>query len=184
MTVRRALPYVVALLLGVCAALVAACAGSTRGGIPAASASNLKSQLEDIRERVDAGNCGELNGQLRQVDEGIDALPGSVDEQLKQALRDGANRLRDAAPRECNEIQAPTQTQTETVPPVVTETGPEQATPATTPTTTTPTTTVPPTTTTTPLPAPTDPTVAPEPPPQPPPPIGPGGGTPSEIPPQ
>jgi hypothetical protein len=182
MTVRRALPYVVALLLGVCAALVAACAGSTRGGIPAASASDMKSQLEDIRERVDGGNCGELNGQLRQVDEGIDALPGSVDEQLKQALRDGANRLRDAAPRECNEIQASTQTQTETVPPVITETAPEETTTtATTPTTTTPTTTVP--TTTTPAP-PTVPTVAPEPPVQPPPAIGPGGGTPSEIPPQ
>jgi hypothetical protein len=183
MTVRRALPYVVALLLGVCAALVAACAGSTKGGIPAASASDLKSQLEDIRERVDAGRCGELNGQLRQVDEGIDSLPESVDEQLKQALRDGANRLRDVAPRECNEIQAATQTQTQTVPPVVTGTVPEETTPATPPTTTTPTTTVPPTTTT-PSPAPTDPTVAPEPPVQPPPPIGPGGGTPPEIPPQ
>ncbi|HEX8158456.1 MAG TPA: hypothetical protein VF526_13815 [Solirubrobacteraceae bacterium] len=181
MTVRRVLPYIVALLLGACAALIAACAGTTKGAIPVASASDLKSQLEDIRERVDAGRCGDLNGQLRQIDDRIDALPGSVDEQLKQALRDGANRLRGDAMRECNDVQAATQTQTETVPPVVTEpTIPPETTTSTTPTTTTPTTTTP---TTTQPPSSTTPTVSP-PPVEPPPVVGPGGGTPSEIPPQ
>jgi hypothetical protein len=180
MTVRRALPYVVSLLLGVCAALLAACAADTKGTMPMASASDLKSQLEDVRERVDAGRCGELNGQLRQIDDRIDALPVSVDEQLKQALRDGATRLRDRAPRECNDNHVPTQTQTQTTAPVVTDTTPPETTTATTPTTTVPTITVEPTTTTPPT---STPTVAPPPPVEPPPaPIGPGGGTPPEIP--
>jgi TolA-binding protein len=179
MTVRRALPYLAALLLGVCAALLAACAGNTTGGIAAASAADLKRQLEDVRERVDRGRCGELNGQLRQIGDRIDALPASVDEQLKQALRDGVSRLRSTAPNECNE--ADTQTQTQTTAPLETETTPEQTTaaPPTTQTTTGPaTTTTPPST-----PPTTTPTVTPPPPVEPPPPIGPGGGTPSEIPP-
>jgi TolA-binding protein len=170
MTVRRALPYLAALLLGVCAALLAACAGNTTGGIAAASAADLKRQLEDVRERVDRGRCGELNGQLRQIGDRIDALPASVDEQLKQALRDGVSRLRSTA-----------QTKTQTTAPLETETTPEQTTaaPPTTQTTTGPaTTTTPPST-----PPTTTPTVTPPPPVEPPPPIGPGGGTPSEIPP-
>lgn len=177
---RRALPCLASLLLGVCAALLASCAGNTTGGITAASATDLKSQLEDVRERVDAGRCGELNGQLRQIGDRIDALPASVDEQLKQALRDGVARLRSTATEECNEADTQTQTQTQTTPPLETETTPEQTTtppaPTAPPTTTGPTTTAPST------PPTTTPTVPP--PVEPPPPIGPGGGTPSEIPPQ
>jgi hypothetical protein len=178
-TVRRALPYLVSLLLGVGAALLAACAGDTKGAIPATSGNDLKSQLEDIRERVDAGRCGDLNGQLRQIDDRIDALPASVDEQLKQALRDGSTRLRARAPRECNRND--TETQTETTPPVAIETTPSETTTETTPTTTSPTTTVAPTTTQAPTTT-TPPAEPPAPVEPPPPPIGPGGGTPPEIP--
>lgn len=182
MTVRRALPYLVSLLLGVCAALLVACAGETKGGIASASAGDLNSQLEDVRERVDAGRCGELNGQLRQIDERIDALPASVDERLKQALRDGVTRLRSSAPRECNDNRSATQTQT-TPPETTTETTPSETTTETTPTTTVPTTTVP-TTPTVEVPTTPIPPLEPPPPvqPPPPPPVGPGGGTPPDIP--
>jgi hypothetical protein len=177
----RTLPYLLALLLGAGAALLAACGQSTRGGIPAADASGLKRQLENVRQRVADGRCDELSSRLREVNTRIDELPRSVDARLVHALRNGADRLQRKAVEDCNANRVPTQT--ETAPPV-TETAPTQTETAPPETTTTPpeTTTTPPETTTTPPPPPT--TVEPVPPPEPPapPPASPGGGTPPEIP--
>ena len=179
MTMVRALPYLLALLLGVGAALLAACGETTRGGIGASDAAGLKRQLEDVRQRVADGRCEQLAGQLRDVDTRIDELPRSVDARLVRALRNGATRLQRRAVEDCNANSVPTETQTT---PPVTETTPTQT--ETTPpeTTTTPpdTTTVPPDTTTVPPPPePPVPTVPPAEPP--PPPANPGGGTPPEI---
>ncbi|HWI07815.1 MAG TPA: hypothetical protein VNT54_09900, partial [Solirubrobacteraceae bacterium] len=79
---RQMLPHVLAALLGVGAALLAACGSGTTAGIPKADAADLKSQIVDVRQAVDDGRCSDVPGQLRQVDEGIDDLPPSVDEQL------------------------------------------------------------------------------------------------------
>lgn len=178
MTMRRTLPYLLAAVLGVGAALLAACGQSTRGGIPAADAGDLKSQLEDVRQRVEDGNCDELPGQLRQVDSRIDELPNSVDSRLVASLRDGAQRLQDTAVENCEENRPRTVTQT--VPTETeTETEPVETTPTQTQTTTTPrTTTTPPETVPEPAPEPPPP---PEPVP-PPPVVSPGGGVPPEVP--
>lgn len=176
---RRFLPYVLALVLGAGAALLAACGDSTRGGIPAADAADLNSQLEDVRDRVDDGNCDELSGQLRQVDNGIDDLPRSVDNRLIESLRDGADRLQRRAVQECNENRTPTQTEpAETV----TEEEPVQTqAPPRTQTTPPETTTQPPqNTVTTPPAPPVQPPPADD--PEPPPDVGQGGGTPPEVP--
>ncbi len=192
MSVRRGLPYALALLLGMSAALLAACggAGGTKSGIPSASAGELKSQITDVGQAVDSGRCGEVQGQLRQVDEGIDQLPKTTDDQLVSALRDGADRLRRVAVDECDPDNGTETTTTETTPEETdtTETVPEE--PATTDTlpsdkpTETPTTDTPPVTAPTPPPA-TPPPVTPPPvtptPPTPPP-ISPGGGVTPEIP--
>jgi outer membrane biosynthesis protein TonB len=176
MTMRRLLPHLLALALGVGAALLVACGGSTKDGIPSASAGDLKSQIQDVQQAVDGGRCDEVSGQLRQVDDGIDELPATVDERLRQALRDAADKLRTSAVAECNEPEEtetvtepePVETQTETVPPE-TQTAPPE-------TTTTPpeTTTTPPETTPAPVPPaePPPPVVTPPPPPQ----GTPGGG--------
>ena len=169
MRMRRTLPHLLALLLGVGAALLAACGQGTRGGIPAADASDLKRELEDVRARVAEGRCDELSGQLRQVNTRIDQLPRSVDARLIEALRDGADRLRRRSVKDCNANNITTETQTA---PTVTQT-------VTTETTTTPTdTTTTPTDTTT---APTDTTGTVETlPAEPPPP--PSGGISPEVP--
>ena len=171
----RTLPYLLALLLGAGAALLAACGETTRGGIPAADASGLKRQLDTVRERVADGRCEELSGQLREVNTRIDELPRSVDARLVRALRNGADRLQRRAVEDCNANNVPTETQTA---PPATETAPTETETAPPETTTTPpeTATTPPETTTTPPPA----TVEPVPPPEPPP-ASPGGGTPPEI---
>ena len=187
MTVRRTLPYLLALTLGASAALLAACGGGgTKDGIPAASAGELKSQIEDVKQAVDDGRCSDVRGQLRQVDSGIDDLPGSVEPTLVSALRDGAEKLRSNSVDECDPDAGTQTTETTTTetPRTETTTVPETTTEPsfteTTPTETTPTEPPPPPVTTTPVPPP----VTPEPPPgNPPPPISPGGGVTPDIPP-
>lgn len=191
MTVRRTIPHALALLLGIGAALLAACGQGTSGGIPAADAAELKARIGEVEQAVAEGRCSGVPRKLRQVDTGIDALPPSTDEQLRRALREGADRLLSVAVEECNANRAEART---TEDPEATETTDTTTTPPTTTeptdTTTTPTTTTQPTdTTTTPTPttpAPTTTTAPPPPPPvpaPPPPPTGtPGGGTTPEIP--
>jgi len=185
MSVRRGLPYALALLLGMSAALLAACGGAsgTKSGIPSASAGELKSQITDVGQAVDSGRCDEVQGQLRQVDEGINQLPKTTDDQLVSALRDGADRLRRVAVDECDPDNG---TQTTTTQTDTTETVPEEPAPTDTvpdEPTEEPTQTIPPVTAPTPPPAtppPVTPPVTPTPPP--PPPVSPGGGVTPEIP--
>ena len=192
MSVRRALPYVLALLLGPSTALLAACGGGgTKSGIPSASAGELKSQITDVGQAVDDGRCTDVAGQLKQVDQAIEELPKTTDDQLVNALRDGSTRLRRRAIDECDPNAGTDTTTTETSPTetTTTETLPEEEPTDTLPTETTeePDTTIPteppppPTggTTTPPPPAPTPPPVIPPPPP----PVSPGGGVTPEIPP-
>ena len=188
MSVRRALPYVLAMSLGMSTALLAACGGGgTKGGIPSASAGELKSQITDVGQAVDDRRCNDVPGQLRQVDEGIDQLPATTDAQLVSALREGAEQLRSRAIEECEDAGTET---TETTPEETetTETAPEEEEPtqtAPTETTQTPTTTPPPpppTGGTPPVVPPPPPPVTPTP-PQPQPPVSPGGGVTPEIPP-
>ena len=190
MSVRRSLPYVLALLLAASTALVAACGGgSTTGGIPSASAGELKSQITDVGQAVDSGRCDEVPGQLRQVDQGIDQLPETTDDQLVSALRDGADRLRREAIDECDPDSGTETTTTETTPEETdaTETVPEEAPSDTQPTETTevPDTTVPAEPEPVPEPQPEPPPATPPPvtPPPAPPPVSPGGGVTPEIPP-
>ena len=187
MSVRRGLPFILALLLGMSTAVLGACGGGgTKGGVPSASAGELKSEITDVGQAVDGDRCPEVEGQLRQVDEAIDQLPATTDNQLVSALRDGADRLRRVAVEECEDAgtettttettptetgTTPTDPETETVP---TETAPTETTQ--TPTTTTP---PPPPPTTTPTPPAPEPPVNPTPPV--PPPVTPGGGVTPEI---
>jgi TolA-binding protein len=193
-SVRRSLlPYVLALLLGMSTALLAACgAGGTKGGIPSASAGELKSQITDVGQAVDGGRCKEVQGQLRQVDQAIDELPKTTDDQLVSALRDGADRLRRVAVDECDPDSGTQTTTTETTP-QQTDTTPTV--PDATDTTDTPpteTTDIPDTTVPQePPPPPEDPQQTPPPvtpppvtpPPPAPPPVSPGGGVTPTIPP-
>jgi len=187
MTVRRTLPCLLAALLGVGAALLAACGSGSDAGIPSADASTLKSQVNDVRQAVEDERCRDVAGQLRQVDEAIDDLPPSTDDQLVNNLRDGADKLLGVARQECNaEPTQTTTTKTQTTETTATteEPIPPATTPPETPTAPTPTATVQPPPIT-PPPPPPEPAPEPEPEPVPPPPPSggtPGGGAQPEIP--
>ena len=139
---RSALLLVTAFAVGLLAAFAASCAGNgVKGGLPQSSADDLKAQISDVQEFVDRGDCDGIDGQLRQVQQAIDNLPESTDENLVANLRQGADQLQSTAIEACNQ-RTQTQTQAQTQPqetvteaiPTVTETVP------TTPTQTTPTT--------------------------------------------
>jgi len=152
---RRALPFLLALVLGVAAAALVACGSSgssRRQFIPDRSAQRMSDALDDVRSAVDDGDCTEAQQALARARGVLVNLPSSVSDRLVAQLRQGLDNLRVIAPKECAENRAKSQTQstteTTTSETTTTETTPTTATTETTPTTTT--TTTPPTTTTTP----------------------------------
>lgn len=151
MSVPRApLPHIVALLLGVAAALAVGC-GDRSNLIPASRANDLEKQLADIKARIDQGDCDGITGDVRQFRTAItDGLSGDVDRALRTRLRQGADSLAEHAADACAEVrdgltQTTETTDTQTTDTQTTET--ETTATETTPTTTTPTTTTPTTTT-------------------------------------
>jgi hypothetical protein len=149
--VGRALPHLLALLLGVAAALVIGC-GDRSNLIPGDAASDLKDQLATVQQAVDSGDCSAALAAIDRASARYQQLPSSVDQRLKTRIGDGIRALRRTAPTDCRNAKTETETtETETTPtvtetvPTVTETTPAETTPPppTTPTETTPTETVP-----------------------------------------
>jgi hypothetical protein len=162
MSMRFALPYMLALVLGVGSAVLAAC-GSSSGDrkefIPQRSADRLSSALSDVRSAVDDGNCEDAARAIARARGVLVNLPSAVDDRLVARLRQGIENLQSIAPDECEQNQqdtTSTETTTETTTPETTATTDTNTTPETdttttptTDTTTTPTTTTAPTTGTT-----------------------------------
>jgi hypothetical protein len=171
----RAVPFVLAAILGVAAAALVSCggtAGSRSDLIPQGSADKLKTELADVRSAVDDGDCEAASRALSQARGTVGRLPASVDDRLVARIREGISQLETLAPEECAQQQTQTTTvpttetttpettaTTDTTPTETTDTTPTETTTTTTPTETT--TTAPPTTTTAPpttaAPAPADP---------------------------
>jgi cell division protein FtsN len=153
--VGRALPHLLALLLGVAAALAVGC-GDRSNLIPGDAAAELKAQLAAVQAAVSAGDCSAAQAAIDRASARYQALPGSVDTRLKKRLGEGIRALRDTAPKDCQAARTQTETTpTETTPTVTTPT--QTTTTATTPTVTTPTQTTPTTT-----PTETTPTTTPQ----------------------
>lgn len=158
MTVRRLPPLLLALALGLLAALAVAC-GEERDDrklLAPSRAEAIKEELDTIDQRVERGNCAELGPAFIRLRRAVDGLPARTDRGLRRRLSDGVENLERVARDDCRSNR-PATTQTETEPDTVPETVPPETTPTeTVPPETTPTETVPPETT------PTDP-VPPEP---------------------
>jgi len=160
MSVPRApLPHLVALLLGVAAALAVGC-GDRSNLIPASKAGAMERQLADIKARIDQGDCDGITADVRRFRTAItDGLSSKVDRELRQRLREGADSLAAHAATDCAEVRdgltQPTETtDTQTTETDTTET--ETVETDTTPTETTPTATTP----TTPEPSSSEPSTA------------------------
>ncbi len=148
-----------ALALGVCAALLASCGGSSKGLIPTSDAGPLQSDFEAVARAAEEGNgsCTSTESALLKTEQDFARLPSSVDSGLRETLTRGIENLRSRALALC----------TQPLPQATT-----QSTPKTTKTTTS--TTTPPPTTSTETQTTSTPTTSPQAPPSP---SGPGGGT-------
>ncbi|HWW66756.1 MAG TPA: hypothetical protein VNY83_02115 [Solirubrobacterales bacterium] len=83
-----------ALVLGAAAAiaLVACGGGSSAKLLPGNTASQITTNLDEVKRLAQSGECVGAEDAAQQVSNQIDAL-GGVDKKLKQALREGAARL-------------------------------------------------------------------------------------------
>jgi hypothetical protein len=144
--------------LGVLSAVLISCGSSGAGLIPAGNAGPLQSDFEAIAAAAQSGNgsCESTKAAISKTEQDFRALPGNIDNGLRNTLRQGISNLRERALVACTQPlpQATVTTNTAT-----TDTTPSTTSPPTTDTTTT-STTPPPTTST--------PTTT-----------GPGGGTPA-----
>jgi hypothetical protein len=139
------------------AAVVVGCGGEDEPepSIPLEDATGLVAELDEVRENVEVGSCVVAQEQAEEFLARVDDLPSDVNDEVRDALEDGGNRLVSLAtdPSQCE-----SDTETETEP---TETEPTEPT-ETEPTDTEPTETQPTETTET---TPTEPTTPTQPPP-------------------
>jgi len=136
-----------AFLLGVATAVLVACGGgSNKKFLPEVSADRLKNDLADIRQAIDQQDCEGAGSGLATFRRDLERVPPAVDRRLRARLRQGADKLANRIPTDCE--GEPT-TSTETVPTETTTATTETTTTPPTGTNTTPTTTTPPTDTTT-----------------------------------
>jgi hypothetical protein len=144
--------------LGIAAALLVSCGGSSGKLIPLADAGPLQSDFETIAQDAEAGNgsCSATESAVLKTEQDFTALPASIDSGLRQTLRQGIENLRARALVLCAQPLAQTTptsttttkptTSTSTTPPTTstntttssTETVETTSTPSTTPTSTTP----------------------------------------------
>jgi cytoskeletal protein RodZ len=147
MTVNRLIGLLLAVLLGIAAALLVACGSSGKGLIPTANAGPLQSDFEAVAQAAQSGegSCTATEAAIAKTESDFAALPSTVDRGLHKTLGLGIANLRRRALTLCAQPLPQTSTTTSTP----TSTTSTETTPTTT-TTHTETTTTPTSTTTTP----------------------------------
>jgi hypothetical protein len=145
------LPKGIFLLLALAACLAAAgCGGDNQGKpIPAATATALQNELDNVQARLDNGSAGACKDILEgsrgpnddRVQQLIDSMPDDVDSDVRSALQDSFDRLWELVRQDCDDKAAKEESQQQPEPePTETETNTEtNTTPTETETTTTPT---------------------------------------------
>jgi outer membrane biosynthesis protein TonB len=83
--------------------LVACGGGDSADLLPGGTASEITSNLDQVRELATVGDCVGAEDAAQAVSTQIEAL-GGVDEKLKQALREGATRLNEVV-ASCEEVE-------------------------------------------------------------------------------
>src|SRR3954452_8067281 len=87
----RAASIVCVLVLGAALGL-AACGGSDADLLPGKTAAEINKNLDQVRAFAAEGDCAGAESAVAEVSEEVENL-GGVDQKLKAALRQGANRL-------------------------------------------------------------------------------------------
>jgi hypothetical protein len=78
--------------LAVAAALALSACGGSADLLPGKTADQINQNLDQVRARVNEGDCAGAEDAVSEVSEEVDSL-GGVDRELKAALREGTTRL-------------------------------------------------------------------------------------------
>ncbi len=112
---RLARTSIAAALAALAVAALSSCGEEDAKLLPGETAREITANLDSVQQLADEGDCLGAESAAMQVSEQIEALSG-VDQKLKQALRDGANRLNevvDECEGESEEAVAPAEIPTE-----------------------------------------------------------------------
>lgn len=131
---RRSVPLVLS-----CAAVALAGCGGSSSLLDGSTASELQESLGRVRAAIDEGECAQARSAARTGAERVDALPSSVDAELRDTLKRGFEELSSSVSTDC-EPQTPTTT-SELPPETTTTTAPAEPTAPTTTAPSEPTTT-------------------------------------------
>jgi hypothetical protein len=105
------------LLLVVAACIAAGCGSDEepKPSIPSDATTEFMRQLTSIEQRFDFGDgaCNDIAENQQAVDDQIEALPASVDSDVRNALQDSFDHLFDLTSSQCDETEGE-QTDTET----------------------------------------------------------------------
>jgi hypothetical protein len=88
------------LLVTVAAALLTGCGGND-GTIPADQGDTLVKRLDEVEGAVADGNCDGAQASADLFSTQVSQLPAEVDDEVKQGLIQGAQRLRELAGAQC-----------------------------------------------------------------------------------
>jgi hypothetical protein len=112
--------------------------------IPRSDAAALINRLEEVKRRSDPFRCNDLrNDTLKVLSRQVQALPASVDPNVRSTLEDGIAHLSQLVDQECAQQNTQTDTTPSDTTPAPATTTPPQTTPTPTPTTPPPTTPTP-----------------------------------------
>ncbi len=76
---------------------LAGCGLGNDGTIPESNADDLLADLQAIQDSVEDNNCGLAQDQAQEFTAGVDALPSSVDEEVRSGLTEAAAQLTELA---------------------------------------------------------------------------------------
>lgn len=99
--VPRPIASLLVIALGAAAIAIGACGEEDAQLLPGGTAREINANLDTVKVLADEGDCVGAESAALQVSEQVEALEG-VDERLKRALRQGANRLNEVVD-ECEE---------------------------------------------------------------------------------
>ena len=122
--------------LVILAALLAGCGQSNPKLIPQSNADALTATADKIQAACDAQDRTVARREIRNAQREIDALPSSVDSDLRKNLQDWVDQIQGRITADCKAEETPTPSPeaTETATPTETATATETATPTETPT--------------------------------------------------
>jgi hypothetical protein len=87
--------------------VITACGSSSGGLIPAATADELTTDLQDIQQAVEQQDCGLTSQAIGNAQTAFDSLPSSVNNRLREQLQKGFTRLTLSAESACQSSSPP-----------------------------------------------------------------------------